>query len=163
MKTKLQALFEGAPKESIVSALGELGYIPKLEGAVVLSPVMIPAVSAALGIEAAQLSGDLAKIDFAKLGAAAVAPAVEAAKKEARTETLAYVQGIHESCALGGKPEMAAALIKAETTLEDARTKILEEKAKGAGRSQIRSTIGGTSADAPNPLLEDAKQRSGAK
>jgi capsid assembly protease len=158
MKTKLQALFTEAPKETVAQALAELGYVPKMEG-VIIPSAHIPALAAGLGITVEQISGDLSKIDFK----AANAAAIQAAGDNAKKETLAYVQGINEICALGGQEKMAASLIKAEVKIEDARAKILTAKANGTQRTQILSTTGGMSADAPNPLLADAKKRAGEK
>lgn len=164
MKAKLQALFDEAPnKETIVLALAELGYVPKMEGAVILPAGVVPALAAALGIDAAQLGGDLTKIDFTKLGMSAVAAAVSAAESKTRKETLAHVQSIHEICALGGMEKMFAGLIKAETKVEDARTQVLAAKAASAAGTQINSTIGGVGAEAPNLLLADAKKRAAAR
>lgn len=160
MKTKLQALVEGAPKETVVQAMAEIGYAPKLEaGAVVLSAPHAAAVAAALGIAPEHLAGDLAKADLT----AAKKAAVEAGRFEARKEALAYVDSIHEICALAGQEKMAMGLIKAETKIEDARAKVLAEKAKAAGNAQILSTIGATGGDAPNVLLADAKKRAAAR
>lgn len=160
MKTKLQALFAESPnKETVVQALAELGYTPKPEqGTVVVAAGLIPSLAAALGITAEQLAGDLTKVDFKAAQAAAIKAAGDAAKKE----TLAYVQSIHEICALGGMEKMAPALIAKEAKVEDARTEILAEKAKESGKTGIRSTIGGVSADGANLLVEAAKKDAAA-
>jgi len=156
MKTKLQALFtEG--QEAVVQALGELGYVAKPEqGAIVLPAASIPVVAAALGLTTEQLAGDLSKVDFK----ASQEQVIQATRDQTKKETLAYVESIHEVCSLGGQETMAIGLIKSQTKLEDARAKVLAAKAGEAGRTQIRSTIGGMSADGVNPLLEDAKKRS---
>lgn len=159
MKAKLQALFAES-KEAVETALADLGYVPKLEqGAVVLASGIIPSLAASLGITAEQLAGDLTKVDFK----AAQAASIQAAGDQSKKETLAYVQSIHEICALGGMEKMAPALIAKETKAEDARTEILAEKAKGSERTQIRSTVSGTSTGEVNPLLADAKQRANVK
>jgi signal peptide peptidase SppA len=159
MKTKLLALFEGVPKESVAQALLELGYVPKPEqGSVILAAGAIPAIAAALGLTAEQLAGDLSKVDYK----AAQTAAIQKAQNDARTETLAYVNSIHEICALGGQEKMAPALIKEGVKIEDARAKVLAAKAQGSDRTHILSTIGGVSADGPNILLADAKKRAAA-
>ena len=156
MKAKLEALFAESPnKEAVVQALAELGYAPKLEqGTIVVTSGLVPSLAAALGITAEQLAGDLSKVDFK----AAQAAAIKAAGDMARKETLAYVQSIHDICALGGMEKMAPALIAKEAKIEDARTEILAEKAKESQKTGIRSTIGGVGADGANPLVEAAKK-----
>ena len=158
MKTKLQALFAESPnKEALVQALAELGYAPKPEqGSITLAAEVIPSITAALGITVDQLAG-VSKIDFK----AAQTAAIQAAGDAARKETLAYVQSIHDVCALGGKIEMAPALIAKEAKVEDARKEVLEAKAKDSNRTQIHSTIGGVGADSANPLVEAAKKGRG--
>ena len=163
MKAKLQALFEGAPKETVAAALAEMGYVPKMEGGIALPAGMIPALAAALGIDAVQLGGDLTKIDFTKLGAATVASAVSAAEARVKTETLAYVNGIHDICALAGQEKMAPAMIQKGTTVEAARTEVMAAKAAGTERTQIRSTVSGLSTGEVNPVVADAKKRAGVK
>lgn len=155
MKAKLQALFADAPKETVASALAEMGYVPKLEGSIAISSAIVPALGAALGITPEQLAGDLTKIDFKAAQAAAVA----AAEAKAKTETLAWVNEIHEICALGGQEKMVLTLIKEGVKVEDARTKVLAAKSQAAVRTQILSTIGGTDAEGVNPLMADAKRR----
>lgn len=163
MKTKLQALFEGAAKADIIQALGELGYVPKMEGAVVLTAAHLPAVASALGIEAAQLSGDLAKVDFSKLGAASLSAAVTEAKASTKKETLSYAQELLALCELGGKLDLAPALLKDEAKIEDVRSKVMASKAAPGAGGEIRSTLGALGGEAPNPLLADAKKRAGEK
>lgn len=161
MKSKLQALFAETPKETVATALAEMGYVPKMEGGIVLSAGIIPVVAAALGIDAVQLSGDLTKIDFTKLGVATAASAISAAELRVKKETLAYVQSIHEMCSLGGMEKMAPTLIAKETKVEEARAQILAAKAAGSADNPIQSTVGPVGTGGVNPLLADAKKRAG--
>lgn len=155
MKARLQALFAEVPQETVISVLDELGYAPAPEqGAVVLAKDAAEKLAETLGYTAEQLSDPSGKI------ITAIQAKIQAAKQKAKEETLAYVQSIHDVCALGGRPEMVSALIAEEVTIEDARAKILAEKAKESKRTQIHSTIGGVSAEGANPLLDDATKRS---
>jgi hypothetical protein len=84
-------------------------------------------------------------------------------KTSGKTEVLAYVQSIHEMCALAGMEKMAPDLIAKETKVEDARTQVLAARASDAEKTKIRSTVGALSTGAANPLVEDAKKRAGLK
>ena len=154
MKTKLQTLFAAESKETVDFVMDELGYMPApAQGSIVLTSNAAESLAAALGYSTEQLADPSGKI------IKALQEDVQAAKAKAKREVLAYVQSILDVCALGGRPEMASALIAKEATVEDARAKILAEKAKESKRTQIHSTIGGVSAEGANPLLEDAKKR----
>lgn len=161
MKEKLQAILAEEPLSVVIRVLGELGYAPKPErGAVVLPASVISSIAAALGITSTQLETALATENFSFImGGELLSLKVQAAEDKTKKETLAYVQSIHEICALEGMEKMAPALIAKEAKVEDARAEVLAEKAKRSERAQIRSTIGGTSADGEHPLLKDAKKR----
>ena len=159
MKEKLQAIFAEEPHPLVIRVLDELGYEPKPEqGAVVLPASVIPSLAAALGVTVAQFYTAMATDNFVFIEGA-LSLRVQAAEDEAKEAILAYVQSIYEICAEEKMERMAPALIAKEAKVEDARAEVLAEKGKRSERTQIRSTIGGTSADGANLLLQDAKKR----
>ena len=130
---QIKALFAEKP-DMVTLAMAELGYVLKpVEGA----------------------------------GQAEAAAEIERIKAEARTgtekEVVARVTDILEVCALAGMEKLAIGFIKAGTSLEESRTKVLAEKAAEAGRTHIRSTVGALSTGEVNPLLADAKERADAQ
>ena len=161
MKEKLQAIFAGEPLQVVIRVLDELGYEPKPEqGAVIFPASVILHIAAALGITATQLETALATENFSFIkGVWRLPLRVQAAEDEAKKAILAYAQSIYEICAEEGMERMARALIAKEAKVSDARAEVLAEKGKRSERTQIRSTIGDTSADGANPLLKDAKKR----
>ena len=56
-------------------------------------------------------------------------------------------------------PELAGAMIRDGLTLDEAKSAILDAKAKAAAQAPIISTVGPLSTGESNPLLEDAKKR----
>jgi len=62
-------------------------------------------------------------------------------------------------CDLAGMPELAGAMIRDGLTLDEAKSAILDAKAKAAEKAPIISTVGPLSTGEVNPLLEDAKKR----
>lgn len=139
---KIQALFAEQP-DQVAAALAEAGYIPKPAAGTGTDKILTPE---------ALLESEPVKAKVA----AAVAEAVAAMKSS--------VIAILEVCALGGASEtLAIGFITAGTSLEDARTKIMADKAAAAGRTHIRSTVGALSTGEVNPLVADAKKRSAGK
>ena len=144
MKKRLEAIFAEVDEETVILVLDELGYVPALEqGAVILSSDAAASLASVFGYNTEQLARPSEKIIEAIQEERSAK--IQAAKSEAKKEILAYVRSIFDVCALGGKMEMAAALIAKEATVEDAREKILAKKAM-----QLKGA---------NPLLEDAKKR----
>ena len=70
---------------------------------------------------------------------------------------------IVEMCEIAGMPELAGAMIRDGLTLDEAKSAILDAKAKAAAQASIISTVGPLSTGESNPLLEDAKKRAGIK
>jgi len=66
---------------------------------------------------------------------------------------------IVEICDLAGMPELAGAMIRDGLTLDEAKSAILDAKAKAAEKAPIISTVGPLSTGEVNPLLADAKKR----
>jgi len=66
---------------------------------------------------------------------------------------------IVELCDVSGMPELAGAMIRDGLTLDEAKSAILDAKAKAAAQAPIISTVGPMSTGESNPLLEDAKKR----
>ena len=66
---------------------------------------------------------------------------------------------IVEICDLAGMPELAGAIIRDGLTLDEAKSAILDAKAKAAEKAPIISTVGPLSTGEVNPLLADAKKR----
>jgi len=66
---------------------------------------------------------------------------------------------IVEMCDLAGMPELAGAIIRDGLTLDEAKSAILDAKAKAAEKAPIISTVGPLSTGEVNPLLADAKKR----
>jgi len=66
---------------------------------------------------------------------------------------------IVEICDAAGMPELAGAMIRDGLTLDEAKSVILDAKAKAAAEAPIISTVGPLAAGESNPLLADAKKR----
>ena len=66
---------------------------------------------------------------------------------------------IVEMCDVAGMPELAGAMIRDGLTLDEAKSAILDAKAKAAAQASIISTVGPLSTGESNPLLADAKKR----
>ncbi len=66
---------------------------------------------------------------------------------------------IVEMCDIAGMPELAGAMIRDGLTLDEAKSAILDAKAKAAEKAPIISTVGPLSTGESNPLLVDAKKR----
>jgi len=66
---------------------------------------------------------------------------------------------IVEMCDIAGMPELAGAMIRDGLTFDEAKSAILDAKAKAAEKAPIISTVGPLSTGESNPLLEDAKKR----
>jgi len=66
---------------------------------------------------------------------------------------------IVEMCDIAGMPELAGALIRDGLTLDEAKSAILDAKAKAAAKTPIISTVGPLASGEINPLLADAKKR----
>ena len=64
-----------------------------------------------------------------------------------------------ELCDIAGMPELAGAMIRDGLTLDEAKSAILDAKAKAAAEAPIISTVGPLAAGESNPLLADAKKR----
>ena len=56
-------------------------------------------------------------------------------------------------------PELAGAMIRDGLTLDEAKSAILDAKAKAAEKATIISTVGPLGTGEINPLLADAKKR----
>jgi signal peptide peptidase SppA len=96
-------------------------------------------------------------------GSSATPADLDKARTEAKASTLQAVESILDICALGGMDiKMASSLIKKGATPDEARTKVLEEKAAAANKTQIRSTVGALSTGEVNPLLAEARKRADA-
>ena len=134
---KIQALFAEQP-DQVAAALAEVGYVPK------------PA--AGTGADSTLSPAALLELEPVK---AKVAAAVAEALATAKTNAIAIL----EVCALAGMEKLSVGFITAGTSLEEARTKVLAEKAQGAERTHIRSTVGALSTGETNELLADAKAR----
>lgn len=139
---KIQALFAEQP-DQVAAALAEVGYIPK---------------------PAAGTGAENNLTPEALLESEPVKAKVAAATAEGVAALKAYVIAIMEMCALGGASEtLAIGFIAAGTSLEDARTKIMADKAAAAGRTHITSTVGALSTGQVNPLKADAEKRAAGK
>ena len=66
---------------------------------------------------------------------------------------------IVEMCDIAGMPELAGAMIRDGLTLDEAKSAILDAKAKAAEKAPIISTVGPLATGEGNPLLDDAKKR----
>jgi signal peptide peptidase SppA len=66
---------------------------------------------------------------------------------------------IVEMCDIAGMPELAGAMIRDGLTLDEAKSAILDAKAKAAAEAPIISTVGPLASGEINPLLADAKKR----
>ena len=64
-----------------------------------------------------------------------------------------------EICDIAGMPELAGAMIRDGLTLDEAKSAILDAKAKAAEEATIISTVGPLASGEINPLLADAKKR----
>ena len=73
--------------------------------------------------------------------------------------TTAGVGVIVEMCDIAGMPELAGAMIRDGLTLDEAKSAILDAKAKAAEKAPIISTVGPLATGEGNPLLADAKKR----
>ena len=62
-------------------------------------------------------------------------------------------------CDIAGMPELAGAMIRDGLTLDEAKSAILDAKAKAAEKAPIISTVGPLATGEINPLLADAKKR----
>ena len=77
----------------------------------------------------------------------------------AAVATAVGAEDIVELCDIAGMPELAGAMIRDGLTLDEAKSTILDAKAKAAAEAPIISTVGPLAAGESNPLLEDAKKR----
>lgn len=75
------------------------------------------------------------------------------------TTTNSGAGDIVEICDLAGMPELAGAMIRDGLTLDEAKSAILDAKAKAAAETPIISTVGPLASGEINPLLADAKKR----
>ena len=66
---------------------------------------------------------------------------------------------IVEMCDIAGMPELAGAMIRDGLTLDEAKSAILDARAKAAEKAPIISTVGPLATGESNPLLVDAKKR----
>ena len=66
---------------------------------------------------------------------------------------------IVDVCEIAGMPELAGVMIRDGLTLDEAKSVILDAKAKAAEKASIVSTVGPLSTGEVNPLLADAKKR----
>ncbi len=66
---------------------------------------------------------------------------------------------IVEMCSTSGMPELAGTIIRDGLTLNEAKSAILDAKAKAAAETPIISTVGPLASGEINPLLADAKKR----
>jgi len=73
------------------------------------------------------------------------------------------VGDIVDLCDVAGMPELAGAMIRDKLTLDDAKSAILDAKAKAAAQTSIISTVGPLASGESNPLLADAKKRAGIR
>jgi signal peptide peptidase SppA len=88
----------------------------------------------------------------------------ERIKTEAEKEALTRVNGIMDICSLGGMEiSVAAKMVSDGTTIEAARTKVMELKAEASRKQAIRSTTGALSTGEVNPLIADARSRADKK
>ncbi len=71
----------------------------------------------------------------------------------------AMAADIVEICNAAGMPELAGAMIRDGLTLDEAKSAVLDAKAKAADEVNIRSTVGPLTSGEINPLLADAKKR----
>jgi len=146
---KIQALFaeqsdRAAAESGLTAILAEAGYI--------LKPA---AGTAGTGAESNLSPEALLELEPVKTKiAASVAEALASMK--------ANVIAILEVCALADMNKLAIGFITAGTSLEDARTKVMADKAGASGRTHIRSTVAALSTGEPNPLVVDAKERAEA-
>lgn len=92
--------------------------------------------------------------------AAGLAEGAEAGRQEARTRATQ----IMEICALAGLDKDALGYVRDPAlSVEQVRAKVVEAQAAEAEKTRIRSTVSATTTGAPNPLMEDAQKRAGAK
>jgi hypothetical protein len=73
------------------------------------------------------------------------------------------VGDIVDLCDVAGMPELAGTIIRDGLTLDDAKSAILDAKAKAAAQASIISTVGPLASGENNPLLADAKKRAGIR
>jgi len=73
------------------------------------------------------------------------------------------VGDIVDLCGVAGMPELAGAMIRDGLTLDEAKSAILDAKAKAAAQASIISTVGPLASGESNPLLADAKKRAGIR
>jgi signal peptide peptidase SppA len=148
---KLRAACADAPAELMASAFAEMGFVAKAQGeGVLISVPNIAAIAGALGLTPEQVSSDLKGVDLG------------AAKAAAEKAVRAQIVSVLEVCALGGQEKMGLGLVKDGTSLEDARTKIIEAKAAGSQQVTIKSTVTSLGTGEVSPLVADARQRAEA-
>ena len=73
------------------------------------------------------------------------------------------VGDIVDLCDVAGMPELAGTIIRDGLTLDEAKSAILDAKAKAAAQASIISTVGPLASGESNPLLADAKKRAGIR
>lgn len=137
LQNQLGALFKGSDQTEINTALAAHGYGPLAEAA--------PPAPAQPPAPANQAELDQAVID---------------AEKNGTDKALAYAGQIIGLCDLAGLPKLAAGMIKANTSVDDARQQLVAEKAKLHPDQEITSTVGATSTGGVSPLVENARSRS---
>jgi len=143
----LRALGKDIPAE-LITALSEMGFVPKAGGeGIFMSVANIEAIAAAIGLKKEQLTGDLKGVDFG------------AYKKEIEDAARAHAKGILEICTLGGKLNMAMDLISSNTSIDDARKKVIDAKAKDSQTQQVISTVTALGNGEVSPLVADARKR----
>jgi len=105
------------------------------------------------GIEARLAQEDAKKEEAVRL-------AQVESKKAGDAQSSSLAGDIVETCAIAGMPELAGAMIRDGLTFEAVKQAILDARAKASEQQTVISTVGPLSAN-ENPLLEDAKKRSG--
>lgn len=132
-----------ASAEDVAKAMAELGYVPKTG--------MMTETEHKTVMEAQAKEFEKKKIE-----------AVEAAKIEGREEGGKTVKlnviTILELCSIGGL-DIGLKLISEGATVEEAKKKILEEKAKLSGQQTINSTVNPMNSGEPNPMIAEAERR----
>jgi hypothetical protein len=114
---------------------------------------MIEKQSVALAEQSRSLDGIEARLMNELLPASKPSDATDA-------DSAATIAGdIVEMCDIAGMPELAGAMIRDGLTLDEAKSAILDAKAKAAEKAPIISTVGPLFTGEVNPLLEDAKKR----
>lgn len=135
---KIKAMLTESRETDIAAVFGELGYMPRIpDNHVVLSNDELSAWTNAV-YEQAKTEG----------------------KQEIEKEK-ARIEEVVELCSFAGKLDILPALIKGNCSIEEAKKAIIE--AKAADERVIRSSVRPTTSGFSNPLIEDAKTRSGVK